>query len=429
MKDESKTTEELSGPLRVCVVEFLGHGGLIHYAYQLCTALADQGVEVELITDTNYELETRSHNFEVRKLWTLWNPRPVGPANDNRAATAPVSRILRRGARALAYYSAWIKLIRYVRKTRPDIVQFGEIRFAADLVPLRTLRSMGLVLVDVCHNVLPFDTSAESTALLRNSLGNRSIFRRIYATFSLIFVHSEINRADFNRYYGESRVVVIPHGNEDLLTGNDGDAMVSSANLRQLLCIEDDAPVALFFGTLTKYKGVEVLVDAFKEVVRSLPNAKLIVAGFPNPDVDVEELKRKIHDNGLTDAVRLRLEYIPLPAVKAFFDIAWLVVLPYRMIFQSGALQIAYSSGKPVIASAVGGLIEAVEDGSTGFLVPVGDPNALGSAMIRLLSDRRSAQKMGQRALELSQTVYDWKHIAHTVKSSYLEVRLAPTNQ
>jgi glycosyltransferase involved in cell wall biosynthesis len=430
MKGEVQKMNDIPPPLRVYVVEFLGRGGLIHYAYQLCSALSVQGVEVELITDSNYELETRSHNFQVRKLWNLWDPRPVSQQNkDIRTTPSTTKRLIRRGVRGLAYYAAWIALIRYGRKNRPDIVQFGEIRFAADLVPLRILRSMGIVLVDICHNVVPFDTSAETTDLLRDSPRSRSIFRKIYATFELIFVHSEINRVDFNRIYGRSKVVVIPHGNEDLFTDQVDDLTGSSDSLRRRLCIADDAPVALFFGTLTKYKGIDVLIEAFEKVVRSLPDAKLVIAGFPNPDVDVEKLKKSINDKGLRDAVRLCLEYIPLPEVKAFFDVSGLVALPYKMIFQSGALQIAYSSGKPVVATSVGGLIEAVEDGSTGFLVPVGDSNAFANAMIRLLSDHELARKMGGRALELSKTVYGWENIARTVKRAYMEVCPVPVDK
>src|SRR5215213_9280049 len=115
-------------PLRVCVVEFLGHGGLIHYAYQLCTALSGAGIEVELVTDRDYELDARPHNFRVNKILKLWNPRPAGKVEWQDGFAGKAKRLLRRMNRAAVYYAAWTALIRHVLRERPDIVQFGEIR-------------------------------------------------------------------------------------------------------------------------------------------------------------------------------------------------------------------------------------------------------------------------------------------------------------
>jgi glycosyltransferase involved in cell wall biosynthesis len=85
------------------------------------------------------------------------------------------------------------------------------------------------------------------------------------------------------------------------------------------------------------------------------------------------------------------------------------------MIYQSGALQVAYSFGKPVVATNVGGLSEAVEDGETGLLVPPRDHEKLGEALIALLNDEARARRMGARAKELSETAYSWDGIARQV--------------
>jgi glycosyltransferase involved in cell wall biosynthesis len=247
------------------------------------------------------------------------------------------------------------------------------------------------------------------------------MFRRIYKLFSVIFVHSEVNREEFLRLYGEEiNVSAIPHGNEGLFTSVDAKS-VGAREIRERLNIPANAPVALFFGNLSKYKGLEVLIDAFAVVSNRLPGARLVIAGYPNPDVSVERLREQVKEKGLDSSVIFHFEYVPVQEVAAFFEISSIVVLPYLMIFQSGALQVAYSFGKPVVATAVGGLKEAVEDGKTGLLVPPRDAASLADAILRLLTDEALANRMGKRAKELSETVYNWESIAESVKNSYLE--------
>jgi hypothetical protein len=68
--------------MKLFVVEPLGTGGMIHYAYQLCTALAKEGVEVTLVTAHNYELADFPHNFHVEKrmrLWQMFDPASSQP--------------------------------------------------------------------------------------------------------------------------------------------------------------------------------------------------------------------------------------------------------------------------------------------------------------------------------------------------------------
>ncbi len=414
---------------RHCVVEFLGRGGMIHYAYQFCRGLAGQGAQVTLITEGDYELARLPHNFKVETIIRLWNTRPAGAVEWSSSLAARLRRALRRAGRAAMYYREWWRLVRHLKRERPDVVQFGEIRFATDLLPLLWLRAKGLRLVDVCHNVAPFNISPDSTALVKTSGFDRAAFRRIYSCFSDIFVHSEVNRREFLRLYGGApgRVHVIPHGNERMFVGDetkDGGTGNLSEQSKQddqsdlLGSVPPSVPVVLFFGTLTKYKGVEYLIDAFAGVQRVVPASRLVIAGYPNPDVDVEALQTRARDLGVADSVIFHLQYVPIEAVAALFERASVVVFPYLMIYQSGALQVAYSFGKPVVATDVGGLSEAVRHNETGLLVPPRDSAKLGEALIALLQDEPRARQMGARARELSETIYSWEGIARQVASA-----------
>lgn len=405
---------------RVAVVEFLGRGGMIHYAYQLCRALADEDAEVELLTDQDYELEALPHNFAVRRVFRLWNPRPEGGVVWSTSLVARLTRLARRAKRATMYYRDWWRLVRLMRRERPDVVQFGEIRFATDLLPLLALRASGVKLADVCHNIAPFDISADPAKITKESRLYRAAFRRIYSCFDAVFVHSEVNRREFLRLYGgpPARIHVIPHGNEQIFLAPEGEAK-HGGTLAAELGLKAGAPTALFFGTLTKYKGLEYLLDAFAEVRQRLPEAQLVVAGFPNPEIDVEALRERVEKLGIADAVKFYLRYVPVEEVAGLFAASDVVVFPYLMIYQSGALQVAYSFGKPVVATDVGGLSEAVSDGETGLLVPPRDADALARALAALLGDTERARRMGERGRELSETAYSWEGIARKVRQVY----------
>lgn len=403
-------------PLRVMLVEFFGRGGLVHYAHQFCEGLARQGVAVELVTDRDYELAALAHNYPVRRLFRMWNPRPVGGAGHSDRALA---RLARRGWRALQYYGQWWRLIVLVRREKPDIVQFGEIRFATDLLPLLVLRALGVRLADVCHNVAPFDIVAKSERITKETRWHRAAFRRIYDCFDTIFVHSAINRQEFVRLYGgdPKRIHVIPHGNEAMFS--QADKLPEISALAASLGLTDKAPTVLFFGTLTKYKGIDLLLEAMALARRDVPDARLVIAGFPNADVDVPALRRRATQPDLTGTVHFHLHYVAIEDVAGLFEACDLAAFPYLMIYQSGALQVAYSCAKPVVATRVGGLADAVRDGETGLLVPPRDPQALAQAIVRLLRDPALARQMGERGRQLSEETGSWDGIASTARQAY----------
>src|SRR5437868_5764195 len=88
-------------------------------------------------------------------------------------------------------------------------------------------------------------------------------------------------------------------------------------------------------------------------------------------------------------------EYISELRAQEYFQRASVVVLPYIEASQSGVIPLAYSAGKPVVATEVGGLPEMVEHGRTGLLVPPRDAAQLADAVVRLLLDRKLRRRMG----------------------------------
>ena len=136
-----------------------------------------------------------------------------------------------------------------------------------------------------------------------------------------------------------------------------------------------DKRVVLFFGLLRPYKGLDVLLQAW----RGIDDAELWIVGMPR--MDVAALMADAPPN-----VRLVPRFVADAELPAYFARADLVVLPYREIEQSGVLFTALAFGKPLLVSDVGGFAELAERGAAHAVAP-GDPRALHDALTQLLAD------------------------------------------
>src|SRR5262249_3206875 len=139
--------------------------------------------------------------------------------------------------------------------------------------------------------------------------------------------------------------------------------------------------VALFFGYVRHYKGLDTLLAAWKRVRAGRPAATPVVGGefYEDPAV-YAGLARE------AGGVRLVDRYIPDEEVEALFRAADVTVLPYRSGTQSGVTHVAYALGSPVIATRVGGLTETVREGETGLTCPPEDPDALAATIVRFFA-------------------------------------------
>lgn len=404
--------------MKVVVVEFAGKGGMTHYVYQLCRAMAETGADVTLVTDKNhYELAALDHPFRVERIIDTWDPKPAGRLS--MARWAVILRKLRRVTRAVRYYREWLRLIRRIATLRPDVVQLGDVRFAGDLLPLILLRRKTTLLADICHNVHPFSAGGTSGGLFDRSRFRRFFYRRIYRFFDVVFVHFDRNRDEFTSTFGvpAERTAVIVHGNEAIFEELRAPGM-DGASLRRRLGIGAGERVVLFFGTLSRYKGTDVLLHAFSRV-RQATGARLVLAGYPFHDFSVaahEELSAQL---GIAGSVTWVPEYIASEEVAAWMELADAIVFPYRDIYQSGALHVAQTFGLPIIASAIGAMRDVIVHEHSGLLVPPNDPDALADAIIRLLTDGALAKRLGDQAAADARSQYSWSRIAGIVLREY----------
>ena len=151
-------------------------------------------------------------------------------------------------------------------------------------------------------------------------------------------------------------------------------------------------PTAGFAGRLVREKGVDTLLLAFANVVREIPEARLVLVG---DGPERHRLLGLVEELELASAVSL-LGQLPRAAMEEALSRAWVQVIPscWEEPFGLTALD-AMMRGTAVIASASGGLVETITHGHSGLLVPPGDSQALTEALWRVLGNRELAEGMG----------------------------------
>ncbi|MCZ7644763.1 MAG: glycosyltransferase family 4 protein [Planctomycetota bacterium] len=155
-----------------------------------------------------------------------------------------------------------------------------------------------------------------------------------------------------------------------------------SGALRAELGLEPGTPLVLSVGRLAPEKGHDTLVRAFRRVAAEIPAATLAIAGHGSQQ---EKLEALIAELGLGARVRLIGFRNDVPALYADADLA--VLAPVAGESFGIALLEAYAAGKACVATDVGGVKDLVVNEVTGFLVPVGDSEAIAEALVRCLKD------------------------------------------
>jgi phosphoheptose isomerase/glycosyltransferase involved in cell wall biosynthesis len=207
------------------------------------------------------------------------------------------------------------------------------------------------------------------------------------------------------------RLHVIPCGVDLGLFGLDGPA-APRGRLRRLL----------YVGRLVQRKGIGNVISALPQ----MPGVELLVAGGPERerlggDPEARRLLELAEELGVAGRVRLlgRVARTELPTLLRSADA--MVTVPWYEPFGIAPLE-AMACGVPVIASAVGGMIDSVVDGRTGVHVPPRDPERLAEAAAELLADRERCRGYGAAAARRAKRLYGWRRVAVQVLDAYQSV-------
>jgi glycosyltransferase involved in cell wall biosynthesis len=354
------------------------------YDRALCAALARAGAEVELVTSRfTYGPVPAAEGYRV---------------NERFYARSGGWRRGSRTGRGLKLAEHLVDMARYRRDgVSADVAHYQWLPVPA-LDGLLLPPSPARVLT--AHGVLRGEAWGE-----RPGRGLRRVLAKMDAIVTLSdHGATRLEQAGVER----ERVRVIPHGAFDYLTRLPDEEPLPG----ELANVE--GPVILCFGLIRPYKGVDVLLEAF----RSVPEAELWIVGRPF-GVSMERLGELA--SRASGVVRFVPEFVPEPAVPAYFRRADLVVLPHRDAEQSGVLYAALAFAKPIVMSDVGGFGEVAAHGA-GRLVPPGDPAALARALNELLSEPESRERLAAAAREAAAGPYSWDTVAARTLALYEEL-------
>jgi glycosyltransferase involved in cell wall biosynthesis len=257
----------------------------------------------------------------------------------------------------------WISVGRELKKIRPDIV---VVRFWIPLMGpclgtiLRIIKkNKHTRIICIADNIKPHE----------KRIGDNLFTRYFIKPVDAFIIMSEKVMSDLRLFTKDKPARLVPHPMYD----NFGEK-VSKEDARKELGIGNEELVVLFFGFIRKYKGLDILLDAIKEIQNSkfkIQNLKLLIAGeFYEDRRPYDEQIAKL---GIKDNLILHTDFIPDSKVKNYMCAADAVIQPYRNATQSGVTPLAYHFEIPLIVTNVGGLPDMVPDNKAGL---VAEPTA-----------------------------------------------------
>ncbi|MEO8768968.1 MAG: glycosyltransferase family 4 protein [Ferruginibacter sp.] len=151
--------------------------------------------------------------------------------------------------------------------------------------------------------------------------------------------------------------------------------------------VPSEPNMILFFGRLSIYKGIDILIKAIPKVLEKYPNEKFMIAGAPVPGFSIDESIVQKYKNNITIISR----FLDMDELVKYIEKAKFVVCPYRDATQSGVLMTALAVGKMVVATDVGSFSEYIQDNINGMLSSP-DPDALADKIIEALDNNKYKQ-------------------------------------
>ena len=292
------------------------------------------------------------------------------------------------------------KIAETIRSKKPDVLIFPMFYTWNPFIQREMTGTPSIVAV---HDPIPHPGILSQFYRL---LEDRSIRQ---ADRCLIFSEGLLNAME-TRGVPKNLIDVIPLGT---LNHSSGSPIKKDEDLAQKTSTNQKTTL-LFFGRITAYKGLDILLKAYSQISNrtdlnmiiagsgSLLRYNTIIKELPN----IEVINRWINEHD----------------IQELFERADIVVLPYTSASQSGVIALAASHGLPVISTHTGGISEQITDGQNGLLVTPGSIAELRDAIIKLLNSPEDARRLGKKLQETFQGERNWEKIAALVYDSCLRV-------
>lgn len=259
-------------------------------------------------------------------------------------------------------------------------------------------------LVYTAHNILPHEGAGKKET---------ETLKKWYRLCDAIIVHNEYSKKVLLGFEPsvEQKIHVIPHGTFDEY----------SPFVRKT---PHEKTVFLQFGMIRKYKGIDDLLKAVSLLPQEYrKKLRVVIAGNQRKDLDDTDYQAILDGYGVADCVEFLPRRVPDEQLPDYFNGADCCLFPYKEIYGSGALLLAYTFGVPVIASAIPTFVEETENGKTGLLYDPHNERGLTETIMRFV-DLSAVEKaaMEKDIQNLCETKYNWDVSAHMLAEVYQRV-------
>ncbi len=249
---------------------------------------------------------------------------------------------------------SWKKTANFINSIKPDLVifQYWMPFFAPAFssIAKRIKKICGAQIIVNCNNITPHEQRAMDSLMTA----------KFFSYCDAFIVMSQTVENDLLKIEPKAKYRKTPHPVYDVF----GQSM-DQQTAKELIGVSGEK-IILNFGLIRDYKGLDILIESTKYLNGKLSNFKILVVGECYGDEN--NYLQLAEENGVSDVIDFRFEFVPNDKVNQYFCAADLVVLPYKSATQSGVVPIAYHFDKPVVVSNVGGLPEIVDEGKTGFI-------------------------------------------------------------
>ncbi len=373
-----------------------------HYAFGLAMALISEGVLVDFVGGD--EIDSPELHTTPRLRFLNFRHKLRGNAGEK--------------LRELLFYYA--RVIRFCARPNPKILHIlwnNKLEILDRTILMSYYKMLGKKIALTAHNVNAARRDSKDSWL------NRATLRFQYRLCDHIFVHTQKMKSELCREFGvdEKSVTVIRYPINNALP----DTGLTPSEAKQNLGLRDGERAILFFGKIRPYKGIELLLAAFELLLDNESREyRLIIAGEPNNEVYVHEIQQTVKRQFTQGRVILRLEFIPDDKMEVYLKGADVLVLPYKEIFQSGVLLLAYTFGLPLVATDVGSFREDIVEGSTGYLCKPGDPADMARAIEAYFASDlfRNLNARRQELKSYAHANYSWQAAAKLTRKAYSEM-------
>jgi D-inositol-3-phosphate glycosyltransferase len=253
-----------------------------------------------------------------------------------------------------------------------------------------------------------------------DSLYNRFTLSILYKLCNQLIVHTQLSQKELVKDFNieTKKISIIKHGMNNKVTSE----KLNQKDARTRLGIIADDKVVLFFGNIDYYKGLDLLIESLDHI--SIPlqkEIKLIIAGNSKSPTYIEQINEQLENSKMKGNIIPHIQYIQDEDIERYFMAADCIVLPYRNIYQSGVIFMAYNFGLPILATRVGNFENDIISGMTGFLIDTNEPSVIAKSIEEYFESSLylNLQENREKIKEWSNDQFSWDKIGKRTYELY----------